>query len=166
MNKKCSNSINTRGSIWERIVSIYLISEKMPLSSILDLCRWVTLACLLPFVWRTHIKGVSLNKKLTSDWYNNESHHIACLNKKCDKIPSICDEQLLKKMRQMFVTNTQTGKDRVWHTMVKQLHVVYTTFSFGCKYIQKLSWLTCISKIWQFLLYTFHIFSFSHTDIF
>lgn len=73
---------------------------------------------------------------------------------------SICDEQLLKKMRQMFVTNTQTGKDRVWHTMVKQLHVVYTTFSFGCKYIQKLSWLTCISKIWQFLLYTFHILVF------
>lgn len=60
----------------------------------------------------------SVNRKLSSDRYKNESHHIACLNRECDKTSSIwmnsCQEILLEnleeeKPKSSFINQQEDG---------------------------------------------------------
>lgn len=50
----------------------------------------------------------SINRKLRSDRYKNESHHIACLNRECDKISSIW----MNSCQEIFVENLEKEKPK------------------------------------------------------
>ena len=52
----------------------------------------------------------SLNRKLSTDFPENVSHHMAYEDKQCDKISGNCDEWLLRKLLQKFCYGRTHGR--------------------------------------------------------
>lgn len=60
--------------------------------------------------FRFEINKVIIQQDVNSDWYKDGSH-MTCLNIHFVKIPSICDEYLLIKIRQQFLLRTEKQTD-------------------------------------------------------